>query len=349
MSQRRDLQFEMAENVTCRVRIERGSISGLPSFLADFEDVDDVVVIFDPAVEDRAQQLATDLDAACCLPVIGGEAGKTLESVQALASQMLSFGVGRRAILISVGGGVVTDVGGFLAGIYMRGIRCVHVPTTLLGMCDAALGGKCGVDLGGSKNMLGVIRQPSAVVVDPDVLSTLSDTAFKDGVVEVVKKAFVLNAHIVSELEESMTALLQRDTDVVDRCVKAAITMKMSVVASDEKEGGRRMLLNYGHTVGHAIETITDFSVSHGEAVALGMVEETRLLAPDVAPLVESLLNQMGLRTDLEPDWTRKSLWTEMQRDKKVADRRVRIAVPEKVGVGVIRELTEERFLNHGV
>ena len=283
------------------------------------------------------------------MPVIGGESGKTLATVEALATSMLESGVGRRSVVVSVGGGVVTDIGGFLAGIFMRGVGCIHVPTTLLAMCDAAVGGKCGVDLGGAKNMLGVIRQPQAIVIDPDVLSTLSDRDYLDGLVEVVKIALMLDADVHRVLRKEMVRLLQRQPSALDWCIEVAVLLKMSLVVADEKEAGRRMLLNFGHTVGHAIETLTHFSVSHGEAVALGMVEEVRLLVPELHQDVKQIIESMGLRAELDPSWDRERLWATMQLDKKVAAGVVRVAVPSETGKGCVRELTKERFLDHGI
>ncbi len=344
-----DLLFDITESVSCRIRVRRGAIDEMRELVRRENDVDDVVVLFDPTVGSVARRIADSVDAACVLEVRDGESGKTLQQVESLTTAMLSKGIGRRTLLVSVGGGVVTDLGGFLGGVYMRGVRCIHVPTTMLAMCDAALGGKCGVDLGGAKNMVGVIRQPHSIVVDPEVLETLPDSAFVDGVVEVVKKALMLNSEVYAELKQNMANLLRRDASVVDRCIGAAIAMKMQVVVNDEREAGRRMLLNFGHTVGHAIETLTDFAVSHGQAVALGMIEETRLLSPSWTAEVTAILTQMGMPTELDPNWGRPELWTLMQRDKKIAESRVRVAVPSAIGEGTVLELTKERFLNHGV
>lgn len=322
----------------------------MTALIGELDAVDGVAVLVDSGVEALGRSLAESLDAKVCMVVGSGEHGKTMETVVALSSQLLLNGIGRRGVLVSVGGGVVTDLGGFVSGIYMRGIRCIHVPTTMLAMCDASLGGKCGVDLAGSKNMLGLIKQPDIIAVDPEVLDSLPDAAFRDGLVEVMKKALILDAEIFAQLDGNLKALLAREQDAVDSCLASAISMKMGVVVADEKEAERRMLLNFGHTVGHAMETLSDFSLSHGEAVALGMVEETMLLSPEVAPIVKDVLHRMGLRTQMEdPAWSRTDLWQEMQRDKKVADGMVRVAVPVQVGRGEVRELTEKRYLQDGI
>jgi 3-dehydroquinate synthase len=202
-----------------------------------------------------------------------GERYKTLGSVEKLARQMAAAGADRGSLLIAFGGGIVGDVGGFLAAVYMRGIRYVQVPTTFLSQVDSSVGGKTGVNLPEGKNMVGSFHQPRAVFADVTVLGTLPDRELRAGLMESVKAGIIRDKSLVRFMEEHADEVLRRDARALERVIAASIRMKAEVVSKDEREGGLRMILNFGHTVGHAIERVTRYrEMLHGEAIGWGMV-----------------------------------------------------------------------------
>lgn len=207
-----------------------------------------------------------------------GERHKTLSSVEKLARQMAAAGADRGSLLIAFGGGIVGDVGGFLAAVYMRGIRYVQVPTTFLAQVDSSVGGKTGVNLPEGKNMVGSFHQPRAVFADVGVLGTLPDRELRAGLMESVKAGIIRDRALVRFLEERTDEVLGRDPRALERVIAASIRMKADVVSRDEREGGLRMILNFGHTVGHAIERVTKYrAMLHGEAIGWGMVAALEL------------------------------------------------------------------------
>jgi len=258
-----DQSFPFANHSKSRVLLQVGAEQRLREIVAELQP-HGVVVVHDAALAEVATRIGADLGAAAILPVDEGEAAKRLEVVGALAERMHEAGATRATVMVAVGGGTITDLAGFVASIYLRGIPFVSCPTTTLAMCDAALGGKNGVDHCGLKNRLGTIRQPDAIVMDVDWLRSLPDEMFREGIVEVVKKAAVLDAERFAELEQLAPALLQREDDATERTIAMAVDMKMEVVLADEREGDRRRALNAGHTIGHAIESLAAGSLRHG-------------------------------------------------------------------------------------
>lgn len=202
-----------------------------------------------------------------------GEKHKTLTSVERLAREMVRAGGDRGSLLVAVGGGIVGDVGGFLAAIFMRGIPFVQVPTTFLAQVDSSVGGKTGVNLAEGKNLVGSFHQPRAVFADIGVLSTLPDRELRAGLMESVKAGIIRDRALVRYMESNADAVLGRDPKALEKVIAASIRMKAGVVARDERESGLRMILNFGHTVGHALEQVTGFKLLlHGEAVGWGMI-----------------------------------------------------------------------------
>jgi 3-dehydroquinate synthase len=207
-----------------------------------------------------------------------GESHKTLASVDRLARQMAVAGADRGSLLIAFGGGIVGDVGGFLAAVYMRGIRYIQVPTTFLAQVDSSIGGKTGVNLPEGKNMVGSFHQPRAVFADVSVLGTLPDRELRAGIMESVKAGIIRDRLLVRFMEEHVDEVLGREPRALERVIAASIRMKAGVVSKDEREGGLRMILNFGHTVGHAIERVTKYrAMLHGEAIGWGMVAALEL------------------------------------------------------------------------
>jgi 3-dehydroquinate synthase len=202
-----------------------------------------------------------------------GEKHKTMPNVERLLRQMVTAGGDRGSLLIAFGGGIVGDVGGFLAAIFMRGIRYVQVPTTFLAQVDSSVGGKTGVNLPEGKNLVGSFHHPLAVFADIDVLGTLPDRELRAGLMESVKAGIIRDRALVRFMEEHVDEVLGRDPKALEKVISASIRMKAGVVNRDERENGLRMILNLGHTVGHAIEQITRYkALLHGEAVGWGMI-----------------------------------------------------------------------------
>lgn len=207
-----------------------------------------------------------------------GERAKTLAELEKLAAKLVGLGADRGSVLLALGGGVVGDVGAFLASIFMRGIPVVQIPTTLLAQVDSAIGGKTGVNLKAGKNLLGTFHQPLAVLVDPDLLATLAEREYRSGMFEAMKYGAIRNPAIFELMESHREALLQRDGAWLEKLITECIRVKAEVVSADEREGGERRILNFGHTIGHALEAETGYRrLLHGEAVGWGMIAAARI------------------------------------------------------------------------
>jgi 3-dehydroquinate synthase len=304
---------------------------------------DRVVCMFDPAVAEVARSVGALFAAQALLPVGGGEGAKRLARVEALGEELLALGCTRRSLLVAVGGGALTDLCGFVAAVYMRGIAHVNVPTTLLAMCDAALGGKTAVDLPSAKNAVGAFHPAALVLIDPDVLATLPQPELRDGVVEALKMAAILDRDAFEALAGALEPILAREPEALRRCIETAVRLKTAVVDADPREAGRRMLLNFGHTVGHALEALSGYRLSHGAAVAIGMVHELRLAGSPALAEVERALAALGMPVELPAGTDLEALWRAMQRDKKNAAGAVRIAVPDRLGSGRVLEVRREQ------
>jgi len=207
------------------------------------------------------------------LEMADGESSKRLATAEGLARKLVRLGADRRSVVIALGGGVVGDVAGFLASIFMRGIPVIQVPTTLVAQVDSSIGGKTGVNLVSGKNLLGTFHQPLAVIADPDVLSTLSEREYRSGLFEAMKYGVIRNPQIFDLMETNREALLRRDAEILEQLIVECVRVKADVVSADEREGGERRILNYGHTIGHALESATSYKhFLHGEAVGWGMI-----------------------------------------------------------------------------
>ncbi len=221
--------------------------------------------------------------------------------MEKLAEQLVKAGADRQSVLLALGGGVVGDVGGFLASVFLRGIPVVQIPTTLLAQVDSAIGGKTGVNLKAGKNLLGTFHQPEAVLVDPDVLATLPEREYRSGLFEAMKYGVIRNSAIFDLMEKHRDELLKRDADLLEKLIADCIQVKADIVGVDEREGGLRRILNYGHTVGHALEVETGYKkLLHGEAVGWGMIaacvigESVGITPRDVSQRIVELVRAYG-------------------------------------------------------
>ncbi len=339
-----DRRYAFARTDTSRIVLGRGVEAQLPGLLREL-GARDVVVVHDETMAPLGARIASTLATAKTLPVPAGEALKDLRHLGDAALRLRELGADRDVTLLGLGGGSVTDFTGFLASIWLRGVRFVACPTTTLAMCDAALGGKNGIDLGGRKNELGTIRQPDLVAADVAWLKTLPDALWREGFVEVAKKAAVLDADRFARLEQLAPALHARDDAAATEAIVMAVAMKMAVVCADEHEGDRRRWLNFGHTIGHALESLAAGALRHGECVAIGMLAECRA-AGDAVPVtvlarLHGLLQQLGAPTRFPAAFAdAPRLWELARHDKKVRDGRVPMIVPTSLGHGTPVELT---------
>ena len=273
--------------------------------------------------------------------VPAGEASKDLRVASDLYAQAVQFGLDRSSVILALGGGMIGDLSGFVAATFLRGIRLVQVPTTLLAMVDSSIGGKTGLNLPQGKNLVGVFHQPVEVDADLDTLRTLPEKEYVSGLAEVVKYGIIWDAMLFSEIEEKAHDLLARDANVLESVVARCCEIKAEVVAMDERETGVRAILNFGHTLAHALEKAADFKCLHGNAVAAGMVyaaelavQEKGFARSDFDRLV-GLLTRLGLPVypgDVAPgsDW--KTIRKAMQSDKKTHRQIPRFVLPEKLG-----------------
>lgn len=263
-----------------------------------------------------------------------GEAWKTLETVQTIIDKLADTGSNRDTTVIALGGGVVGDIAGFAAACYMRGVAFIQIPTTLLAQVDSSVGGKTGVNHAQGKNLIGAFHQPRVVLIDTDTLATLPDRELHAGLAEVIKYGAIADQAFFAWLEQNMSALLDRQPDALACAVQRSCEIKAAVVADDEREAGRRVILNFGHTFGHAIEHCQGYGEwLHGEAVATGMVmaaELGDLDSTEVARL-RALIAAAGLPT-APPAVGAKRLLKAMELDKKVQQKQLRLVLLRTLG-----------------
>jgi 3-dehydroquinate synthase len=276
-----------------------------------------------------------------------GERHKKLATVEQLAEKLSSLGADRNSIVLAFGGGVVGDVTGLLASLYMRGVDVVQIPTTVLAQVDASIGGKTAVNLQAGKNLLGTYHQPLAVLIDPAVLATLSDREFRAGLYEALKCGVIGSPELFARLEKSEIAALRRDPAALEWVIAEAVRLKAEVVSADEREGGLRRVLNLGHTVGHALEAESGYRrFLHGEAVAWGMIAAAEI-ASEVGTCDRAVAAQITgavLRLGALPEVTARSrnIVRRLRGDKKTLDGVVHFVLPREIGrVEIVNNVPE--------
>jgi 3-dehydroquinate synthase len=268
----------------------------------------------------------------------GGEIQKRLAPLEAMAEEMVKRGADRSSLVIAFGGGIVNDMAGFLAAIFMRGIPVLQIPTTLLAQVDAAIGGKTGVNLVAGKNLIGSFHQPVAVLIDPGMLDTLPGREYRAGLFEVIKYGVISSPRLFRLLSERHIDVAARVPGVVDEIIAESVRIKAEVVSADEREGGIRKILNFGHTVGHALEAETAYSrFLHGEAVAFGMqaavylAEATRHLSAQDGATIRETITRYGPIPGLD-GIPAASLFSRLTADKKTLQGKVHFVLPRKIG-----------------
>ena len=290
-----------------------------------------VAVVTDSGVPaEYAQRVADQCRESTIITVPQGEASKSFKILETVLRQMLEFNMGRGDLVVAVGGGVVGDLAGFAAAIYMRGIDFINCPTTTLSMIDSSIGGKTAVDLEHGKNQAGCFYQPSLVLCDPSLLNTLPEREYRAGCAEIIKYAMLYSEDFLRELEKTPVR------EQFERVISVCVGMKRDVVRGDEFDRGQRALLNLGHTVGHAVEACSGFTLLHGEGVAIGMAIITRaavekgLCTPETLPRLLAVLERYGLPT--ETDYSLTDILAAAAADKKRTDDVTKFIVPERVG-----------------
>jgi 3-dehydroquinate synthase len=269
-----------------------------------------------------------------------GETAKSLKTVQACYDQLAARRLERKSFIVALGGGVVGDLAGFVAATYLRGIAFVQVPTTLLAQVDSSVGGKVGVNLKAGKNLVGAFHQPRLVLCDLDTLSTLPIREYRSGLAEVIKYGIIYDAPFFKKLERDLPRLLERHPGTLAGVVARCCEIKAAVVGQDEKEGGLRAILNFGHTVGHALEAISHYGqYLHGEAISIGQVAAARLsarllgLPPTDVDRITALFKRAGLPTELQLNAPRRSrLLAAMRVDKKVVAGEIKFVLARRIG-----------------
>jgi 3-dehydroquinate synthase len=327
---------------TYRVTIARGALDRAAEIVRSVAPAHRFAIVTDdnvgPLYADRLRS-ALEPSRTSLHTIAAGEAQKTRETWASLTDELLDAGLGRDSTIVALGGGVVGDLAGFVAATYMRGIPYVQIPTTLLAMIDASVGGKTGVDTPAGKNLVGAFHQPAAVIADPSVLSTLPVEHLRAGMAEALKHGVIADASYfdrVLDVASRLDAISDADmTELVARSVE----IKADVVSRDEREAGVRKTLNFGHTIGHAIELASGYSLLHGEAVAIGMTYESALAerlgvaAPGTAARVRSAVRSAGL-PELRPmSITVDAILDAARGDKKARAGRVEYALPASIGV----------------
>lgn len=276
-----------------------------------------------------------------------GETYKTLESISQVYDIALKHRLERTSTLLALGGGVIGDMTGFAAATWLRGINFVQVPTSLLAMVDASIGGKTGVNHPQGKNLIGAFYQPRLVFIDPMVLKTLPVREFRAGMAEVIKYGVIWNPNLFNQLEaqKKLDSLDNINLEILQEIIEQSCQAKVDVVNQDEKEAGLRAILNYGHTIGHAIESLTGYSqINHGEAVALGMVAAGKIAVKlgmwteEMAQRQENLLKKSALPVSLDNHLNLENIIETLQLDKKVKGGKVRFILPTKIGKVEIKE-----------
>lgn len=281
-----------------------------------------------------------------------GEQNKHMETILSICDACVSRGLDRKSMIIALGGGVVGDMAGFAAAIYMRGIDFVQIPTTLLSQSDSSVGGKTGIDFAQSKNILGAFHQPKLVYINVDTLKTLPEREFMSGMGEVIKHGMIKNGEFFAYLMENAEKIKQLDHETLMRMAKINCAIKAQIVSADEKEFGLRAILNFGHTIGHAVESAKGFALTHGECVALGMCAACRIavrrgiIGEDVLTQLETVLKQYGFAlktTGIGID----TVCSYMRNDKKKINGILKFILPVQIGEVIqVTDVTREEIFD---
>lgn len=341
-----------------QARIENGLLSRAGSILGEMlPQSSKIFIVTVPPVSKRwGGKLVRSLTDAGfkpqVIPMPDGEPTKRLATVEAMADKLARMGADRKAVIIALGGGIVGDMGGLLASLYMRGVELVQIPTTVLAQVDASIGGKTAVNLVAGKNMLGTFYHPRVVLIDPAVLKTLPDREFRAGLYEAVKCGVIGDVELFLRFEQNRAKILKRDPTELEWIIAQSVKLKAEVVSADEREGGLRRVLNLGHTIGHALEAETGYKkLLHGEAVAWGMIAATNIAlsvgrtdSVTAGRIADAVLSLGRLP---EVNVSAKKILARLQTDKKTQDGIVHFILPREIGkVEVASDVPESAVVN---
>lgn len=336
----------------CRILVGRGLLGDLGTLVS--EKGQRFAVITNPTVNSLyGKQVLDSLEkqghAHVLYEIPDSEASKSLDAATELYGKLSEDGFDRDSCIIGLGGGVVGDLAGFVAATYMRGIDIIQVPTTLLAQVDSAIGGKTGLNLPGGKNLVGAFHQPVMVISDVSVLSTLPDRDYISGLAEVLKYGIAADPEVFELLESDIDRINRRDERLLEKTVARCSRIKAGIVEEDERDRGKRLLLNYGHTLGHALEAATGYGTyRHGEAVAIGMLFAARvsgkkgLLKAKELKRITELVEALELPSQAEDRLERENLIGLMKGDKKSRAGKVHMVLPTGIGTAVISEIPDE-------
>ena len=346
------------------IYVENGLFGKIPAFLKKHGFADIYAVISDSNVaEIYGRRLVSNLNRSGLKAVLitfkAGEGSKNMKMAEKLLDKLLSKKFTRRDCIIALGGGVTGDLAGFAASIFMRGIPLIHVPTSLLAMVDSSIGGKTGVNLTRGKNLAGTFYQPKAVLIDPEILKTLPKAEFLNGFAEIIKYGVIADKKLFGLLEKSSKIILSGNQKLLHNIIIQCCNIKASITEKDETENGLRMVLNYGHTVGHAIERLSDYKIKHGRAILFGMRIANKIalylniLKQNNLARINNLLNQHGLDEKIEKNLPKISkkliaqkLWQIMQTDKKMHKCKIHFILPKTIGKTIIYDgITAKDFM----
>lgn len=350
-----DLQVDLGER-SYPIAVQAGILTSIVSELSTFVSGKKCLIVTDSNVsglyEENIVSVLTQAGAKVYVSVFeAGEAQKHLETMMKIYHDAVTAGLDRTSYIIALGGGVPGDIAGFAAATYMRGIKFIQIPSSLLAMVDSSVGGKTGVDLPEGKNLVGAFWQPEMVVIDPELLNTLPRRELLCGLAEVVKYAVIMDADFFDLLESNVDKLLNLDLDFYSLIISHCCACKAKIVSQDEREGGIRAILNYGHTFGHAVEAVAGFGVvEHGEGVAIGMAMAADvavamgMIDQDMADRQEKLLLALGLPVEVS-GVTSEQLLTAMASDKKKEGATKKFILTEKLGKASIFDDVDDSLL----
>ncbi len=336
------LRIDLADR-SYDILIGRNFLSSLGDHLSLLKSSRRALVVTNPVINKLyGKVLSEGLNSAGlaieCVEIPEGEAHKTLQDAQTIYNHLIENQYDRNTLLVALGGGVIGDLTGFVAATFLRGVPCIQVPTTLLSQVDSSVGGKTAVNHPQGKNLIGAFYQPRLVAIDLDTLRSLPPDEFRAGMAEVIKYGVIEDPKLFAFLEQNSKKILDQDTECLQYIIETSCAIKSKVVEHDERESNYRMVLNFGHTIGHAIEALTAYSqFKHGEALAIGMVHAAKLscqlgkCSKEVVQKIEALVNMFGLPSNL-PKFSAAEYIETLYRDKKAHDKNIRFILVKNIG-----------------
>lgn len=346
------IPLKKSVNESYKIYLESGILKRVPEFLLKNNYGNKYVIITDSNVKklyaEKLQKLLSNNNiVSYIISFPAGEKSKSLQQTEKICSQMNILGIERSDCIIALGGGVTGDLAGFIASIYLRGINYIQIPTSLLAMTDSSIGGKTGVDTESGKNLIGCFKQPKAVFIDPSLLLSLPEVEVLNGMAEVIKHGVIGDKSLIRFIEKNLNEILALNEKKVIKMLKKSIKVKKKIVCEDEFENGVRVFLNYGHTIGHALEKVSNYQIPHGQAVAIGMflinkiAMQRRALKEKEGHRINSLLYKTGLPNKVPDNLNMKDILTAMKNDKKSKNGIVWYIVPQKIGkMGITADIT---------